>query len=155
MNSLISFISCLILISGTGTISEIEVTEAEIKNTNTGEVYSLAAFIDSIDRSFLLEIRGSELTTTFIYKSEPFTGIINQKGFDEILLREYTVTNGTASEYFPNAKPATRVIYQNGYKHGIWESYYPNGQLAAIGYYIENRRSGTWYSYFENGNIEW
>ena len=142
MNALASLLSCIILISATGFISEIDVTEAEIKNTKTGEVYSFTTFIEGIDRSFLLEIRGSESTTVFLYKGEPFTGIIKQNGPEEILIREYTVTNGvldgTASEYFPNAKLATIVDYRNGYKHGIWETYYPNGQLAAIGHYNEN-----------------
>jgi antitoxin component YwqK of YwqJK toxin-antitoxin module len=159
MNLLISLITCLILISGTGTISEIDVTNAEIKNTKTGEIHSLAAFLNGIDRSFLLEIRGREFTTIFLYEGEPITGTINQKGPGEILLREYSVTDGQldgiGSEYFPNAKPATRVNYQNGFKHGLWEEYYPNGQLAVLGYYIENKRSGTWLNYYENGNIEW
>ncbi|MDQ2768920.1 MAG: hypothetical protein M3Y54_00260 [Bacteroidota bacterium] len=65
-------------------------------------------------------------------------------------VRDYTIDNGQLR---------SRLYYDNGQRHGRYETYYPNGQLAIRGSFAQGEPTGTWEFWYANGQrqqtFEW
>lgn len=87
-------------------------------------------------------------------------------------------TEAKAVLYFPDGKIASKGLYRNQLKEGLWQfysrdssyvineenyrkdkkedlsvTYYPDMSVAEKFYYKENKKNGEWVRYYENGNL--
>lgn len=95
----------------------------------------------------------------FLYKGEPFTGIVYDTFKDTDQTRyeeEYTdgVKDGFSRAYSEDGEIMEEENYKNGIKHGEFFEKFENGNLYIQGEYTMGEKTGSQKKYYENGQIK-